>query len=1444
MATDDTPTPPQTVAAPESATPAATTAAPAAQPVAPPAAAPRSGLGRAALRALHSLAWLAHWLPGAALALLLAGGVAGWVWSGSDGSLPQALGWAQGWLDDADSNTGQLQASGATGSLRQGGRVAQLRWTRQGLDVQLQGLQLQWTSDQLLDALLGRGLQLTRLHIQRVQVDDQRPPQPGEPPQALELPLSVEVPWSVDAFELQGRLDLQLTGARGHYRYGPADASDRSAWAPPEPRTADTPDASGVREAHRLRIDALQFAQGQYQLQAVLGAQAPLPLQLSAQGQVLASVPGGNSISLQATASASGSLAGQSATLDLTAQVHQGSGSAARSGSPTLVASARVLPWADQPLHTVDAQAQRLDLATLWPQAPQTALTGSLRAVTEGGAWRAQADLRNAASGPWDQQRLPLDSLQAQVQQQGLVWQVPSLVATLGRGRLQGSGSFQPASTAPSSTQTTAKTPAQTPAQWQGQLQASAINPALLWSQLSATALDLQASARRHPTRAGAIELSALLQRSACAPAPAVTPGLRLRELRLQGQWLARTGPQGGGVLQLDQALLDATQARLAATGTLDLNTSAVSASIFSGSTTLQLPGAQGHWAGALAYANGSGDLDLNVQDARALLDWARSLQQLPGLGVALRDWLAQRPDLRDLQLDGQAQLQAQWRGGLAELGYPRPAGSSAAPAPLQAQLTLDVPQLRSPGGTPAAVGNPGSTAGTPTASTTAGWMLRGVQLQASGSLADLAMQLRGDASLGPWSAGLQAQGRAQRVWPVPGNSGEPGRLTLEPLQLRASDASRPDRVMDWTLRSTQTTRLSWRQTPTGLALQADATALQLQPVQRGAPATAAVSVAPVGLTLDELNWQGGTLQTRGRLTGLPMDWVDLLARAEGAESGPLALAGLGGNLVFDGGWDLLLPLQASATLPRLNAQLQRRSGDLLLLTEAASSGPQGNAGAQPVPAGIRSASLVLQSQGAALQAQLRWDSERLGQAQANLGTDLSTTAPPEAGATLLDRWWPATAPLRGSLSARMPQVGVWSALAPPGWRVRGSLQADATLGGTRAQPNWRGSLQANQLALRSVVDGFELTQGQLLARLDGDRLSIERFNIQGPLGGTLSATGAAQWRLVNGVRQPQIDLQLRANTLRVSNRADRRLTLSGQVDAKLSGVQLNIRGQLKADSALFVLPDESTPVLDTDVVVRGGRNLQQGTTTVAQVQPDVSVQLDLGPQFDVRGRGLQARLTGQLTLRSTPALPAPRVFGEVRTASGSYRAYGQNLSIENGSLTFNGPYDDPALDILAIRPMGSESDQRVGVQINGTAQAPRVRLVATPDLPDAEKLAWLVLGRPATGAGAEAAVLQQAALALLAGNDSALNSGLAGALGLDELSYRGESVNADGSTRSAGVTLGKRLSSQLYLSYETGLAGAMGTVSIFYDISRRVTLRARAGEENALDLIFTVKYD
>ena len=88
------------------------------------------------------------------------------------------------------------------------------------------------------------------------------------------------------------------------------------------------------------------------------------------------------------------------------------------------------------------------------------------------------------------------------------------------------------------------------------------------------------------------------------------------------------------------------------------------------------------------------------------------------------------------------------------------------------------------------------------------------------------------------------------------------------------------------------------------------------------------------------------------------------------------------------------------------------------------------------------------------------------------------------------------------------------------------------------------------------------------------------------------------------------------------------------------------------------------------------------------------------------------------------------------------------------------------------------------------------------------------------------------------------MDGGIAKKLGIDDVSFRGSSTNADGTTASAVVSLGKRISDKVYVRYESSVAGALGTISLFYDFSKRFTLRAQTGDSNAIDLIFTLTYD
>jgi translocation and assembly module TamB len=334
-----------------------------------------------------------------------------------------------------------------------------------------------------------------------------------------------------------------------------------------------------------------------------------------------------------------------------------------------------------------------------------------------------------------------------------------------------------------------------------------------------------------------------------------------------------------------------------------------------------------------------------------------------------------------------------------------------------------------------------------------------------------------------------------------------------------------------------------------------------------------------------------------------------------------------------------------------------------------------------------------------------------------------------------------------------------------------------------------------------------------------------------------------------------RVELNAVAQALRVSARADQRLVVSGKLSGRLEDDRLTVRGALVADQAQFVLPEDSAPRLGADVVVRPVARAKAPAGPVKAPPPrkplalDIEISLDPGNNFQLSGNGLRTRLAGLVKLTTDPGAASltPRLRGELRTVGGSYKAYGQALDITQGVLRFSGPYDNPTLDILALRP---NLQQQVGVQISGTAQLPKVRLYADPDLPEAEKLSWLMLGRAPTaggGGGADNALFQRAAMALLSGSGPSPAGDFMGAFGLDEMSV-GETntTNADGTNGATATTvkLGKRLSRDFYVAYERSIASTLGTFYVFYDLSRRFTLRAESGAHSAIDLIFTTRFD
>ena len=430
-----------------------------------------------------------------------------------------------------------------------------------------------------------------------------------------------------------------------------------------------------------------------------------------------------------------------------------------------------------------------------------------------------------------------------------------------------------------------------------------------------------------------------------------------------------------------------------------------------------------------------------------------------------------------------------------------------------------------------------------------------------------------------------------------------------------------------------------------------------------------------------------------------------------------------------------------------------------------------------------------------------------------------------------------ANTPLQGVLELQVKNLASLATWVPPGWRLGGALQSSASLAGKLGAPEFTGQLQGQKLSVRNVLQGVNVTDGDVAISLRGETARIERFSARAG-NGTLRLSGDAALGAV-----PSANVQVVADKFQVLGRVDQRVVASGQAQLRLAANRVALDGQFTVDEGLFDFTRSDAPTLASDVVVKRAPNQPGAAPTApkpaapsaAQRVLALNLGIGLGEQLRLKGRGLSTRLQGDLKLTSPGGKLA--LIGAVRTVGGNYDAYGQKLTIDRGVVTFIGPIENPRLDIEATRP---KTDIRVGVTVSGTAQNPRIRLFSEPDLPDVDKLSWLVLGRASSGLGrTDTALLQRAAVALFAGEEEGAVTKLTRSIGLDEISLR----QTDGEVRETVVTLGKQLSERLYVGYERGLNSTAGNFQLLYRIAQRFTLRGQTGLDNAVDFIFTWRW-
>jgi len=417
---------------------------------------------------------------------------------------------------------------------------------------------------------------------------------------------------------------------------------------------------------------------------------------------------------------------------------------------------------------------------------------------------------------------------------------------------------------------------------------------------------------------------------------------------------------------------------------------------------------------------------------------------------------------------------------------------------------------------------------------------------------------------------------------------------------------------------------------------------------------------------------------------------------------------------------------------------------------------------------------------------------------------------------------------------------------------IAGELKLDVRVGGALSRPQANGTftlkngrvdfpalgLRLSPISLQGGIDPSKLYVTELSAKArEGETRGWGSISLRDYLPETVNfSLDAQRWPAV-WTRRYQVELAVDLNA-------------HGPLAApELRGL-IDIRhARLTPDLALL----EHKPIKRDDTIIVVGEPPPHDQGAVGkQQQPSFfkapalkPLALDLTIQFqrDTQVRHPNARLELAGQLKATKERDEkPSLAGTIRITQGFAGFQGRRFNIDEGTVVFDGAENiNPKLDIVGKHRAG---DYTVQANVGGTAAKPSLRLQSDPALEQADILAVLLFGKPASALEhGEKLGLQRNALAITSGYAAAtIGKSVTRALGLERLGLDLEDLDLSGGR----VGLSRHITPKTRLSISEDLIGEEGKqISIEYRLSPtwEIETTTRSTGNSGADIIWRKQY-
>lgn len=433
---------------------------------------------------------------------------------------------------------------------------------------------------------------------------------------------------------------------------------------------------------------------------------------------------------------------------------------------------------------------------------------------------------------------------------------------------------------------------------------------------------------------------------------------------------------------------------------------------------------------------------------------------------------------------------------------------------------------------------------------------------------------------------------------------------------------------------------------------------------------------------------------------------------------------------------------------------------------------------------------------------------------------------------------------MKGEVAFNDVDLKVFKPFIPDVRKLGGILSFAGKVNGSLSQPLMTGDMRLKNGEISMLSLPVNLTNIQVYSAIRQDSAKINgAFNSGAGVG---YLTGHLDWQ-----DELKILLNLKGDNLLI--RQAPLVTALVKPDIALEAYpmqkKIKVNGQIFIPKALISMPEATEPVIsvspDARVVYAG----QDQLAILKAAKPwhiETKIDLKLGDQVVFKGLGSRFPLAGRLYLSQVGTETAMRANGAIGVAQRvKFEAYGQSLELTRAIARFNGPLENPSLDLDANKTIQGSI---VGVRVSGTASAPHIQIYNNAGLSEQESVNALLTGRinSSTGsidttAGFKSDVnntIAAAGLSMGLGGTRALTNQIGQTFGLSGLA-----LDAQGQGDDTQVSLTGYITPDLYLRYGVGVFSSVNTLTMRYQLNKRLYLEASQSLEKAIDFFYNWKF-